>query len=429
MTIFRSLLTLGLTVGVFTWGAATLLAQTSPRTTGRPAPSSPQDGGAKKNTPANSTGSKPVTNSNTSKAGQAAKTGQSGPIPSTKKQNSQPTDDDSPRTAALPDSAKGMDTKKTLPSTARVKDLKEEGAMQPLPDPVAPAWVDKITPDEAKYIDDVLKYWEASTAKISTYRCDFRKYTYAPNFAPASIHYEYSTGVIMYAKPDKGMYRVDEIHRYRPGQEKGDKPEHVKAEGEKGEHWICDGKSVFYFDYLNKILRKTNLPPVMQGKAIADGPLPFVFGAEAKKIKERYWLKVVTPKDAVDEIRLAARPKFREDAANYQEIIIVIDHKEFLPKAMTVFMPNYDAKMNPAKENYFFEKRENNVAEAIWKTLQGEFYQPKTPGGWKLEEQEVPRDEAPRTASTGGTANKGTVSKGGATSTTPKRPATTNSKP
>jgi TIGR03009 family protein len=274
-----------------------------------------------------------------------------------------------------------------------------------------------VPADEAKYIDDVLKYWESSTSKIKTYKCDFQKFSYNPNFAPLGTVYEDSTGVIMYAQPDKGLYRVDTIHRYRPPKEKGGKAEWPLAEGEKGEHWICDGKAVFYFDYLNKILRKTKLPPVMQGKAIADGPLPFVFGAEAKKIKERYWLHVTTPANVENEIHLAAVPKTRDDAANYKEIKIIIDHESFLPKAMIVFMPNYDAKLHPAKDTYVFKKRENNLSDTIWLPLAKQFYQPSTPDGWKLEEQEVPREEAlPKVA----------APKANAPAVTQKRPATAN---
>ncbi len=293
--------------------------------------------------------------------------------------------------------------------------------MPELPTPVAPVW-HPVPADESLYIDKVLKYWETSTSKIRTYKCDFDKFTYNPNFAPPGTHYEYSTGVIMYAQPDKGLYRVDEINRYRPAKDKDGKPEYLKAEGEKGEHWICDGKAVFYFDYLNKVLRKTNLPPVMQGKAIADGPLPFVFGAEAAKIKQRYWLHVVTPPNAKDEIRLAAVPKLREDAANYKEILIVIDHESFLPKAMTVFMPGYDAKTNPAKDTYVFKKRQNNLTDAIWLPLAKEFYQPTTPSGWKLEEQEVPRDAAPRTASAPRTVTGGGSAKSAAPAAGNKKP-------
>ena len=45
--------------------------------------------------------------------------------------------------------------------------------------------------------------------------------------------------------------------------------------------------------------------PQLQGKAIVDGPLPFLFGAEAKKLKERYWLKVDSqPKQDPNQIWL-----------------------------------------------------------------------------------------------------------------------------
>ena len=34
------------------------------------------------------------------------------------------------------------------------------------------------------------------------------------------------------------------------------------------------------------------IPPQLQGQAIVDGPLPFLFGADAAKLKQRYWMKL-----------------------------------------------------------------------------------------------------------------------------------------
>jgi TIGR03009 family protein len=392
------------------------VSQTTPRTSGRPAPSTTQGAASAskqktdaKATPKATTGKSPTS-------------GQSTPIPSTSKQkSSSAADDDAPRTATRPNAStriSDLPTKDSKSTAPRSNANPNQGEINPLPNPVRPSW-DPVPPEEVKYIDEVLKYWQASTDKIKTYRCDFKKFTYNPNFAPPNEYYEYSTGVIMYSQPDKGMYRVDEIFRYRPPKEPKDN-KHPKAEGEKGEHWICDGEAVYYFDHLNKVLRKTVLPPIMQGKAIADGPLPFVFGAKAEKIKQRYWLHALPSKESDNEIRLAAVPKTREDAANYKEILIIIDYDSYLPKAMTVFMPNYDAKLNPAKETYIFSKREENIAAALWEKLQGEFFEPKTPGGWKLEVQEVPREEDLRTAQ-----SKSTVPP----AANQRKPATGNSKP
>ena len=38
------------------------------------------------------------------------------------------------------------------------------------------------------------------------------------------------------------------------------------------------------------------MPPELQGKAIVDGPLPFLFGADAQKLKQRYYLRIITPR-------------------------------------------------------------------------------------------------------------------------------------
>ena len=48
-----------------------------------------------------------------------------------------------------------------------------------------------------------------------------------------------------------------------------------------GEHWVCDGQNVYEYRHDQKQLVVRPIPPAMQGKAIVDGPLPFLFGAEA----------------------------------------------------------------------------------------------------------------------------------------------------
>jgi TIGR03009 family protein len=161
----------------------------------------------------------------------------------------------------------------------------------------------------------------------------------------------------------------------------------VKREGEFGEYWVCDGKSIMEFDGRNKQVRKASIPPQMQGAAIANGPLPFLFGAEAAKLKQRYWFKPLPPpKDAAGkfiegEYWLAAKPKFRDDAANYELVEIIIDQKEFLPKAMQIYLPG-------GKERKVFEftDRSKNPRLAL---LMPHFAAPSVPRGWKVVSDDV----------------------------------------
>ena len=81
----------------------------------------------------------------------------------------------------------------------------------------------------------------------------------------------------------------------------------------------------------------------MRGRAIVDGPLPFLFGANAERIKQRYWIRPLpVPKDVEKEYWLEAFPKTRQDAANYQKVHVIISQDDFLPKGLVIFDRNFD---------------------------------------------------------------------------------------
>ena len=77
----------------------------------------------------------------------------------------------------------------------------------------------------------VLKKWEDHNAAIKTFSCQFTMWEYNNQLqlnpeAPAGpAQYQ---GYLSYAAPDKGMYQVE-----------------PNKQGQGGEHWICDGKSVY----------------------------------------------------------------------------------------------------------------------------------------------------------------------------------------
>ena len=58
-----------------------------------------------------------------------------------------------------------------------------------------------------------------------------------------------------------------------------------------GEYWVCDGGAIYQFDSRTKTVTETQLPPELRGKAIGEGPLPFMFGAKAATMKQRYWIQ------------------------------------------------------------------------------------------------------------------------------------------
>jgi TIGR03009 family protein len=258
--------------------------------------------------------------------------------------------------------------------------------------PRPPDWY-PLAPNVQEWVDSVLVAWEKTSEDIITFKCNFKRWEHDPAFGPADPNtpYTYGEGIIQYAKPDKGMFKVESLVKYTAPKNPGDKTYLPQI----GEQWVCDGRSIFEFDVRKRQLIQTILPKEMQGKAIADGPLPFLFGAKVSTLKSRYWIRQSpsAPPGSKGEYWLEAVPKYARDAANFQKVTIVLDEKDFLPKLLDVFPPNYHKKNNPAHTEYALEKRETtlkskeNILSAAFKTFldqfRAQFYEPKVPSGWK----------------------------------------------
>lgn len=236
-----------------------------------------------------------------------------------------------------------------------------------------------VTPQERDYLDKLLNYWEARSKKIQTYRCEFDRFEYDAVFGGPhwSQHARtVSTGLINYAIPDKGEFAVHTIHHFE-GLGNDQKPTYRKKEAEHQEHWICDGDKTYEFDPYQKQLKVMELPAHLKGTEIVNGPLPFMFGADAKKLKSRYWMRPRRSEKS-GEYWIEARPLQREDSANYSQVWIFIDAEDYLPKGMVLF--HTDGR---SRTTFHFKDRKVNAFEPL-RLFKAEFYRPKTPAGWKL---------------------------------------------
>jgi TIGR03009 family protein len=278
-------------------------------------------------------------------------------------------------------------------------------AVQPPADgpPQPPSW---FPLDEAtqKFVDDVLAHWEQTSNKVEYYECTYQKWHFDPIFGPKDRDTPrfFSKGEIKYQSPDKGLFRDVTVWEYvglKPEEDATKKP---KA-GEPppgwqdalelvGEHWVCDGKTIFQFDSQRKRLLQTIIPGEMQGKAIADGPLPFLFGAKAATITQRYWIRPLEPPAGVkNEYWLEAVPRFRQDAQNFQRVQVVLAKEDFFPSKLSVYPPNFDPKKHPERTDYTFAKRKARMKGDIGITLKdlqfwkAQFYEPQVPRGWTKE--------------------------------------------
>lgn len=303
-----------------------------------------------------------------------------------------------PQTPAGPAAPTGQITPIVEPARGPAGPSVQQPAIPPIP--MQPEWVGKMSPEEQKWIDDLLRFWESSSEKIKLFECKFHRWDYDGGFM-ANGKWQprtYAEGSIKYAQPDKGLYHVEKLILNQPGAN-GQAPQQVVQNPELGEHWICNGEKIFSFEANKKQVTVTPLPPEMRGKAISDGPLPFMFGAKAETIKARYWIHGL-PGAAPGKYWLEAVPKSREDAQNFKQVRIVLDQADYLPESLEIFAPNYNPPQNDSRQTYQFVNRTKKDAATIadlvkqgldpFKLMHREFFDVKAPSGWKLVDQAAP---------------------------------------
>ena len=227
-------------------------------------------------------------------------------------------------------------------------------------------------------------YWQSHTEKIDHYRSNFERWQFDTVYGPRNTFKTFSTGKVRFANPDKGLFKVEKVLTYQPASAQS-KASYKEVPGTHGEFWVCDGKSIFEYDFLNERLIQQVLPAELQGKNIINGPLPFLFGCNAQDIMNRFWVRAITPQNVEGEIWLEAYPKTIHDASNYQKVHIIIDNKDFLPKGMVIFDRSYEKGKNHSRTVFNFKEREINFATTLEKLnpFYRNFYEPALPSGWK----------------------------------------------
>jgi TIGR03009 family protein len=194
-----------------------------------------------------------------------------------------------------------------------------------------------LTPQEEQQLNQILMAWEQTSNAVKTYKSQFTRWEYDTVFGPKTDARTRCQGELKFMAPDKGSFRINSV--YNPTTKK-----YESGPPDQLEHWVCDGKSVFEINHKEKTRTERPLPPELQGTAISDGPLPFVFGAKRAKLKERYWMRQSPAVNDPENIWLEAYPRYQADAANFKYVEIIISRKEFMPVAIQLFSPGFDPK-------------------------------------------------------------------------------------
>jgi TIGR03009 family protein len=268
------------------------------------------------------------------------------------------------------------------------------GPAEPQILPVAPPF--QLSAQEQADLDVLLKNWERQSEQIKYFKCSFNRWEYNPTFVGGNAEQPTteSHGEIKFHAPDQGMFRVLQMFNFiaDPKTKK-----FVKQQVEPTEWWTCDGKSMFQVDSdkNKKVVIERPLPPQLQGTAITDGPLPFVFGAKAEALKKRYFLRIITPADnAKQEVWLEARPKVQKDAANFSRVQLIFDKANMQLQAMQIYNPGASPQ-NQSRTVITFDQQSINSPWAPLAQLLSDFSRPNPPFYTHVREDVLPPPNTP----------------------------------
>ncbi len=287
--------------------------------------------------------------------------------------------------AGVPSYAQGNQASQTAAPEAQI------ARQQSLPgqgNPAAPASsvgqpFEPLTAPQQAQLNQMLLAWQQQSQGTKTLESKFQRWHFDTLAAPAGLHATRADGVLRYAAPDKGEFRVDSIVFFEGMDEATQKPKYNPQEGVFGEHWVCNGQQLVEFDRSKKECKIQDLPPEMQGQKIFNSPLPFVFNLDAAEIQQRYWVRqVASPKE--DTILIEAWPKRQDDRAQYKMVVIALEKQTFLPQALIMYAPNFHPTQAAKWDHYeFVDMKRNSVGQALAQFTQS-FIQLKPPADWKI---------------------------------------------
>ncbi len=232
-----------------------------------------------------------------------------------------------------------------------------------------------LTSREEELLNEVLARWEAKNAGTKTFKCKFHRWEYDSTIQDeeAKEHKRSeAVGDVKYKRPDHGMFQVGELLEFDSGTHKYEK----RTDGL--EHWVCDGTNIYEFVPDDKKLKVHPLPPEMRGEAIADGPVPFIFGSKADKMKQRYWIRDTTPKEELGKhVWLQIFPKYQHDAMNFETATVMLNDSDFTIYGLQIMQPG-----GKQRTTFIFSKVKIND---FFEPLTGDFAAPSTPRGWTKE--------------------------------------------
>lgn len=216
----------------------------------------------------------------------------------------------------------------------------------------------QLTAEQQREVDLILGHWEKFSLGVTHFQTGFDRIRYAVAFDDARKQEKIvEKGELRYQSPDCGMFAVTD------------------TKGTPIEKWLCDGASVYEYQYTQRKIQQHLLPENMRGKGITQGPLPFLFGASAATLKQRYFIRRIAPPEnarVAGQVWIEVFPRTVDDAQDFQraEMIIALT-PQVLPVAIRLYKANNEA------HSYMFDQKSMKInarqmIAPLWKPTNAE---------------------------------------------------------
>ncbi len=225
--------------------------------------------------------------------------------------------------------------------------------------PAAPPRVPFVlSPVETTALDSLLADWETRNKQIRVLESKVYRWRYGSRTLPPPP----DEGELKFAAPHKAWMMV------------------AAKDQKQSEQWLCDAKSIFQWDFATKTVHESVVPLELLGKCADECPVPFVFGVEAKKLKQRYFMRIITPPNVRFEVWLEAYPKFARDAARYKKVNVILQ----LVGPQTVFATAIEIYLPNGMERVVYELKDPkiNPEGVLSKLFDKDWTKPSIPAGW-----------------------------------------------
>jgi hypothetical protein len=245
----------------------------------------------------------------------------------------------------------------------------------------------QLTPDEQVKIDAVLNKWEEASRKHERISIKFFRFEFKPAHTNMqNIPFHIDQGEADFHSSGKWLWKIH-----------GEIVDKKLIEGQRAEQMLFDGNSIYEFNYPGKTVTQHVLAEDMRGEEMVKAMLPFLFGTDMQKLKDRYFIRLLEiPNLPKEQVCIDASPRFIEEARNYKNARMIVDMAKMEPTGLMLTLPI-------GNESYRYQFTEVKINPRNPLDLLNNPFKVKIPSGWTTHVEQMSAAEVTNRAPAGAT--------------------------